>query len=288
MCEYWLGERLHVIRNHVVPAIGGREGLRCADERECGANARPEAHLSSVARCVDQPGHIIIDGRVHEHCARQCGELDDGIGREHRRNDDFVRATMRSLKNADRGSVIRVADRCFHDETIELRLRQPVGAGLLDRILCSDHHERHGDRVSHAIRGDLPFFHHLEERSLGLRARPVNFVSEHDIGEDRPFVKLERTASLVVDTYAGDVAREQVRRELHTVAGAAHALRDGAGERGLAGARHVFEQQVPLTEQRRERKPDDVLLAEQHLLYSAHQPLEGIGELGGLLRSHRH
>ena len=79
-------------------------------------------------------------------------------------------------------------------------------------------------------------------------------------------MELEDSRALVVDRDAGDVAGQQVGRELHSVARARHRLRHGAGERRLAGARHVVEQQVTLAEESREGQSHDPVLAEEHLL----------------------
>ena len=139
-------------------------------------------------------------------------------------------------------------------------------------------------RVGLAVDRDLPLLHDLEQRRLGLRARAVDLVGEHDVGEDRAGVELEEPAALVVDGDAGDVAGQEVGRELHAVARARDRLRHGAGERGLAGAGHVVEQQVPFAEERREGEPDDPVLAEQHLLDRSDESVEGRREPWRLLR----
>ena len=143
-------------------------------------------------------------------------------------------------------------------------------------------------RVRLPVDGDLPLLHDLEERRLRLRARPVDLVGEHDVREDRARVELERAGALVVDGDAGDVAGQQVGRELHAVARAVDRLRHRARERGLARAGHVVEQQVPLAEERREGEPHDPVLAEQHLLDRADESVEVRGEPRRLLGGHRH
>ena len=69
-------------------------------------------------------------------------------------------------------------------------------------------------RTRHRVDRDLALLHHFEQRRLGLGARTVDLVGEHDVGEDRPGVELEGAGLLVVDRDAGDVARQQVGREL--------------------------------------------------------------------------
>ena len=121
----------------------------------------------------------------------------------------------RELGRGDRGAVedahgrrvVGVAERGAHHEAVELRLGQPVRAGLLDGVLRREHEEGHADLPRDAVDGDLALLHDLEQRGLRLRARPVDLVGEDDVGEDRAGVELERSGLLVVDRDAGDVAR---------------------------------------------------------------------------------
>jgi hypothetical protein len=81
--------------------------------------------------------------------------------------------------------------RGLHEEAVELGLGQPVGAGLLDRVLGGDDHERPAHRVRDAVDGDPALLHDLQQRRLGLRAGPVDLVGQHDRREDRPALELE-------------------------------------------------------------------------------------------------
>ena len=168
--------------------------------------------------------------------------------------------------------VVGVAERRPHHEAVELRLGQPVGARLLDRVLRREHEEGHADRPRDAVDRHLSLLHDLEQRGLRLRARAVDLVGEHDVREDGPGVELELARLLVVDRDAGDVAGQQVGGELDAGVRALHRLRERPGERGLAGARDVLEQHVALAEHRGEHELDDVALAE-------HGVLDVVGEL---------
>ena len=99
---------------------------------------------------------------------------------------------------------------------------------------------------------------------LGLG--PVDLVADDEVGEHGAGLELELARLLVEDRHAGDVARQQVRRELD----AAHRAVDGAGQRlgqhRLPDARDVLDQQVPLGEQHDERELDDLGLALDDLL----------------------
>jgi len=67
------------------------------------------------------------------------------------------------------GFVRRVAHADPHQEAIELRFRERIGAVMLDRILRGNHEKRIGQRERFAVDGDLRFIHGFEQ--CGLRAR---------------------------------------------------------------------------------------------------------------------
>ena len=159
--------------------------------------------------------------------------------------------------------------------------------GLLDRVLRRDHHERPAHRVRDAVDRDLPLLHDLEQSRLGLRRRAVDLVGEDDRGEDRARVELEPVRALVVDRDARDVGRQQVRRELDPVVAALHRRGERLGQRRLAGAGRVLEQQVTLGDHRGEREPDRVLLAEQRQADVGHERVERLREPDALLGGHR-
>ena len=103
-----------------------------------------------------------------------------------------------------------------------------------------------------------------------------------------PGPELELLVLLVVDRQAGDVRGQQVRRELDPSEAAAEAPGDRLGEDRLAGARHVLDQEVAAAQERDERQPDFVVLADDHaldvgedllasLLKVGHQAPRGIG-----------
>jgi hypothetical protein len=104
-----------------------------------------------------------------------------------------------------------VADPDPHHEPVELRLGQRIGPLVLDRVLRRDHHEGRTELVGLGVDRDLTLLHALQERRLGLGARAVDLVPEHDVREDRTGLELEVPALLVEDVHAGDVGRQQVR-----------------------------------------------------------------------------
>jgi hypothetical protein len=100
-------------------------------------------------------------------------------------------------------------------KTIQLRLRQWIGAGLLERVLRRHHHEQRRQRARHAAPRDLVFLHRFQQRGLHLGGGEDDFV------EQRAFDEFE--LPLVVDIRADEVTRQQVGGELD----AAEAAVDG-------------------------------------------------------------
>ncbi len=179
--------------------------------------------------------------------------------------------------------VVRVAERRAHQEAVELRLGQAVRALLLDRVLGGEDDERTGHVVAGAVDGDVALLHHLEQGGLRLRRCPVDLVGEDDVGEHRAAAEVEAALGLVVDETAGDVGGQQVRRELDAAPGALDGMGDRLGQRRLARAGHIVEEQVALAEHAHERQGDLVALALDHLLDVVEQGVEPMAEPLGLL-----
>jgi hypothetical protein len=133
-------------------------------------------------------------------------------------------------------------------EPVPLRLGQRVGAFHLHRVLGGDDHERRLQRIRGPVHGDLALFHALEQRGLGLGRGPVDLVAEHDVREHRSRLELEVAPLLVEGAHPGDVAGQQVRRELDPLDGAVDRPGQRLGQHRLAHARHVLDEQVPLGE----------------------------------------
>jgi hypothetical protein len=168
----------------------------------------------------------------------------------------------------------RVPDLDLHQEPVALRLRQRVDALGLDRVLRRQHQERPRQRVRRPADAHLPLGHHLEQRRLHLRRRPVDLVDQHQVREHRPQLDVERLLRRPVDPRPHDVRRHEVRRELQPHRRAAHDRRQRLHRQRLGDPRHALQQAVTAREQRHQHPLDHPVLTDHDLLDLEQRPLE--------------
>ena len=161
----------------------------------------------------------------------------------------------------------RIADDDLEHEAVHLGLGQRVGSLLLDRVLRGDHKERVGQLVSVLPGGDLLFGHGLKKRGLGFGRGAVDFISEENVGEDRPLHETEFAGAggLVKNHRAGDVGRHQVGGELHALERQLHDLTDAAHQQGFRQAGHADQQAMATGEHRGKDLLNDTGLPDNHL-----------------------
>ena len=148
-----------------------------------------------------------------------------------------------------------------HQEAVELRFGQWIGAVMLDGILRGDDQERLRQRHGFAVDGDLRFVHGFEQRGLRARRGAIDFVGENDVGENRSGAKFKFARFGVVDADAEHVAGQQVGSELDALKAAMKRFGEGLGERGFADAGNVFDQQVAARQERDQRELDGFFFA---------------------------
>lgn len=121
--------------------------------------------------------------------------------------------------------------------------------------------------------GDAALLHGLQQGGLGLGGGAVDFIRQHDVGEDRAFLEDEGFCPVhfLEDGSARDVPGQQVRRELD----AARRERQRPGEPldqfRLAQAGQPFQQDVAARQHADEDEFNEVFLAEQHLVHGGGQ-----------------
>ena len=145
-----------------------------------------------------------------------------------------------------------------------------IGAFELDRVLRREDVERLVERIGPSLNRDAVLLHRLEQRRLRLRRRAVDFVGEHDVGEDRAGREHHLPAAgrriLLNQVGAGDVGRHQVGRELDAVELEVDDLGQRRDQQRLGEAGHADDQAVAADEQRQQHQVDHVVLADDQFL----------------------
>ncbi len=226
-----------------------------------------------------QVHRVSADGFGDMDRAHRVDQLDDLIGVRDRLEVVERGGAAVHVQHLELGRGAGIADRDARHEAVPLRLGQRVGALHLHRVLRRDDHEGAGQFMGLPVHRHLALLHRLQQRRLGLGGGAVDFVADHDLGEDRAGLELELPALLVEDADPGDVGGQQIRGELDPP----HRTVDGAGQRlgkhGLAHPRHVLDEQMALGQQHRQREPYDLRLALDHTLHRTVHPLHRGGQI---------
>ena len=93
---------------------------------------------------------------------------------------------------------------------------QGVGAFLFDWVLRGQHQKGLFEPEGLVADGDLFFLHGFQQRALDLGGRAVDFVGEHEMGEDGAAPGGERAGMRVVNLGADHVGGKHVGRELES------------------------------------------------------------------------
>ena len=173
---------------------------------------------------------------------------------------------MLPLEHLELAGAAGVAHRHADQEAVELGLGQRKRPLVLDRVLRGEDDEWLGQRVGHAVDGDLALLHRFQQRGLGLRRGAVDLVGEDELGHDGPRPVLEAAGLLVEDVDPGHVAGQEIGGELDALEGAADRARDRLGQDRLADAGDVLDQDVTAAEQGDEHEEHFVPLADDHSL----------------------
>jgi hypothetical protein len=76
------------------------------------------------------------------------------------------------------------------------------------------------------------------------------------LSHDRAWPELENTPLLIEDVDAGDIAREEIRRELNSFEGASNGPGNRLSQYRLPHAWHVFDQYMSMAQKRHEHQVD--------------------------------
>ena len=255
MPQHAVGQRGDVLGHDVAAAAQQRQrpGAAAEGNRRAGAGAVLDeaGHLAGqellgYASNLDEPAGVLDEGAVHVHRPRDALGVPDGVEFDRGRGavGAFVEPGVHPGDHLDLLVGRRVAHQFLEHEPVGLRLGQRIRALLVDWVLRRHDEERIGQRVLDPCDRGLAFLHRLQHRALGLGARAVDLVEQHDVGVHRAELGDERVVGRLVDLGADDVARQQVGRALDAPEFAADGLGDHACCGGLGQAGHALDQQV--------------------------------------------
>ena len=137
------GQPLDVVGDGVIAAFHQRQRLRRAVQRLRAARADAQRQRFVRARLLHDGEHVIHQRFIHGRRAAPAScKLQHVLGRQ---ATPAPRAGPRFGEVAHDLALaggVRIADAQPHQEAVELRFGQRVGAVVLHRILRGDHHER--------------------------------------------------------------------------------------------------------------------------------------------------
>src|SRR6266487_2088254 len=117
------------------------------------------------------------------------------------------------------------------------------------RILGCDYKKRFGQLIRHTVDRDLMFLHRFKQRALRFGGRAIYLVDQHDLRKERPAMKREALLAPIENGIAENIGRKQVTRKLDALEGERERSRQRLGERCLAHARDIFNQEVTTREE---------------------------------------
>ena len=86
----------------------------------------------------------------------------------------------------------RIGHQDLHQEAVELGFGQRIGAFHLDGILRGHHEERQFELMRGGAAGDGALLHGFEQRGLRLGRGAVDFIGQHQVGEDGARLEAQR------------------------------------------------------------------------------------------------
>ena len=250
-----------------------RAGAHRQHQGLAGARAgAPGDQLAEVAgfRAGARRAHQLQDRVDHRLADRQAAHQPlrrDQLFRGHRRLGARFLGAGGVEQDFALGRLVGIVDVDFHQEAVELRLGQRIGAFLLERVLRRQHVERLGQIVAGAGDRHMLFLHRLQQRRLGARTGAVDLVGHQQLREHRAGDEAE--AALAARGFlqhlgAENVGRHQVGRELHALGVQAERDAHGLHQLGLGEAGHADQQSMAAGQHGDQRALDHDVLAEDH------------------------
>ena len=273
--EHVVADGADVFRNHVAAALDEGVGLGSHGEADAGARrCSARNHLLEVLELVllgESGGEhdvddVALDLLVHVDVLDHLTGADDVVGLE---QTVGLREALGKVGAHDKLLLVLlgVVDDHLEHEAVDLRLGQRIGSLLLYRVLRGHHKERLRQLVGGVADGHLALLHGFEQRALHLGRGAVDFVGQHEVGEDGALLDHELLGLLAVDERAQQVGRQEVGGELNAREVGVHNLGQSIDGQCFGQTRHAFEQNVAVRQQADEQTLDKMLLAHYHFVH---------------------
>lgn len=246
-------ERNAVFGDDEIPSGEIRLGPECGNEEVEAPRRYPETQSVVGAGGVYEGYQFFNDHVVDTHVGRF---FDAGAERiETERGDERSEYRFDAVRRAgadDFGlhSVARVADFHYRGKAVFLSLGQEERPHVFERVLRGDDEMELRERKSLSGDRDGFFFHAFQKRALGFGVHAVDFVDKHDLGEHRAFAHDEFFGGEVERFAAHDVLRKAVGRSLDAGVRESEQTGEGFGDGSLPHPGKVFDQQVPVRQER--------------------------------------
>ncbi len=171
-------------------------------------------------------------------------------------------APVRAQQQGALGVAVGITQLDAHEKAVQLRFGQREGADLRGGVLRGDDEEGLGQTPRLAFGRDLMLFHGLQQRRLCLGRAAVHLVGQYHLEENGARVEFEARRFAVIHGHTYDVGGQHVAGELDAVEIQPQQARQHLGQRGLAHAGQIFDEQVAARQQAGEGEADLVLFAE--------------------------
>ena len=111
----------------------------------------------------------------------------------------------------------------------------------------------------------LALLHRFEQRALHFRGRAVDFVREQQVREHGSLLRRELAGLRRIDERSHDIGRQKVRREGDALEVETERLGERIHAERLGEARHTFQKNVSIRDEREDEPVDELLLSDDDL-----------------------
>ena len=281
MAQYVVPDGFDVLRRDVAAAVEERVGLGREGEIDGGTGrgtvadhpVKLEAVGLRLATGPDDIDDVVLHPVVDVDTVDDFARADDLLRGDQGIDPELRRGSRHGVEDGTFLGARGVADMHLEHEAVELRLGQLVGALLLERIHRGEHEEWVGQFVSLVPEGDLALLHGFKQGALHFGRGAIDFVSEDEIGKNRPQLGRKFAVTRVVDQRADQVGREKVGGKLQTGETGVQARGEGAHGQRLGQPGHALKEDVTIGQETHDQALDKKLLPHHHFTHFGEERL---------------